>query len=272
MTPEEAKWMEQIMSLMRRYCEVVKTGLVARWDKLDVKIYDSETYEVIGGLLSRQATLTTELALSPSIWNGHIGPLVLRCMTDAHITLAWILRYSKERAKKYILYGLGQEKLYIEYLKAEYDSSTEKDERIKQMIEFKEKWLNAQRHDFLTEVNVGSWAGHNTREMAEEADCESLYRYAYVPFSGAAHNMWQHISLYNLKQCKNPLHKYHRVPTIIDPPIDPDFVYRSAKYVSKSYVLFDETLKIKIDTPLPVDWFVDEFDKLHENEKENASQ
>ena len=32
--------------------------------------------------------------------NGHIAPLILRCMTDAHITLAWILNDPQERAKK----------------------------------------------------------------------------------------------------------------------------------------------------------------------------
>lgn len=269
-TPEEKKWREEVMSLMRRYCDIVGAGLSERWARMDVEIYDSETYEVIGGLLSRQATLTTELASAPMIWSGHVGPLILRCMTDAHITLAWILRDPKERAKKYILYGLGQEKLYIEYLKAEYDSSEEKDERIKQMIEFKENWLNSQRRDIFTEVNVGSWAGLNTRDMAIEAGCESLYKFAYVPFSAVAHNMWQHVSLYNLQHCKNPLHKYHRVPTIIDAPIDPDFVYRSAKYVSKSFMLFDEVFNIKIETPLPIDWYIEEFNKMNDKlDKDN---
>jgi hypothetical protein len=103
----------------------------------------------------------------------------------------------------------------------------------------REGWLNSQRRDFMIEVNVGSWSGHNTREMAEQAGCETLYKYAYLPFSGVAHSMWQHIAIYNLKPCANALHKRHRIPTVAHVPLDPDYVYRSAKYVTRSYELFD---------------------------------
>jgi len=111
--------------------------------------------------------------------------------------------------------------------------------------------------------------------MVSEAGCEGLYNFAYTPFSGSAHNMWQHVSLYNLKPCLNPLHKYHKVPNIADAPIDPDFVYRSAKYIDRSYELFDSTFKIDVKTPLPHDWFVDEYNKLldsRESEVDNVTE
>lgn len=255
--------MNKVMEVMQSYCDVVKKGLDERWEKLPVEIYDTETYETIGGLMARQATLSIELAMSPSIWNGHIAPLVLRCMTDAHITLAWILGDPSERAKKYILYGLGQEKLQIEHLKADAEQD---DEQIRKMIEIKESWLNAQRRDFIIEVNVGNWAGLNTRDMAKESNCEGLYKFAYTPFSGVAHNMWQHISIYNLKPCSNPVHKYHKVPTIREAPTEPDFVYRSAKYVDRTYEAVDNKYGLNIETKMPLDHFVDEFDKLHDQE------
>lgn len=258
----------KVMDLMEAYCKIVEAGLYERWDKYKIEIYDAEIYEVIGGLLARQATLTTQLAKAPPIWNGHVAPLILRCMTDAHITLAWILRDPKERAKEYILHGLGQEKLFIEHLKTGAEESDRNHEQVEQLIEAKEAWLNSQRRDFLTEVNIGSWTGISTRDMAKEADCEGLYKFAYTPFSGPTHNMWQHISVYNLKACRNPLHKYHKVPTIIEDRSDPHYVYLSAKYVNKSYKLFDDTYNIKIETPLPLDWFVEEFNKLLKNEGE----
>lgn len=255
--------MNDVMEVMKSYCDVVEAGLNERWDKLPVEIYESETYEAIGGLMARQATLSIELALSPSIWTGHIAPLILRCMTDAHITLAWILVEPAERAKKYILYGLGQEKLQIEHLKADADTD---DEQIRQLIELKESWLNSQRRDFMTEVNVGNWAGLNTRQMAIESGCEGLYKFAYTPFSGVAHNMWQHVSVYNLKPCANPMHKFHKVATIREVPIDPDYVYRSAKYVDRTYKSIDEKYNLKIGTKMPLEYFVEEFDKLHDVE------
>lgn len=257
--------MNEIMKVMKSYCNIVKAGMHERWEKLPVKIYDSETYETIGGLMARQATLTIELAMSPSIWNGHIAPIVLRCMTDAHITLAWILNDPEERAKKYILYGLGQEKLQIEHLKTDADQD---DEQIKKLIEIKEFWLNSQRRDFLTEVNVGAWAGLTTREMAKESDCEGLYKFAYTPFSAVAHNMWQHISIYNLKPCSNPLHKFHKVPTVMEAPIDPDYVYRSAKYVHRTYEAIDSKYKLDIKTQMPLNYFIDEFNKLDDIEND----
>jgi Family of unknown function (DUF5677) len=138
-----------VIALMERYQKLVIKGLRERWRKFEIEIYDSETYEVIGGLLARQATLTVELAGAPQIWNTHIAPLILRSMTDAHITFAWILKSPTDRAKKYIIYGLGQDKLFVEYLKEgrEADKSDPIDEQIEKVIKFKEDWLNSQRRD-----------------------------------------------------------------------------------------------------------------------------
>lgn len=252
--------------LVSEYCEIIKRALDERWQKFNIKLYDSETYEVIGGLLARQVTLTTQLAMAPQIWNGHIAPLILRSMTDAHITLAWILCEPKDRAKKYILYGLGQTKLLIEHLKKSLDEQPNY-EQVKKMIEVKEMWLNSQRQDILIEVNVGSWSEISTREMAIDADCESIYHFAYVPFSGVAHNMWQHISFYNLEICRNPLHKYHKVPTITNPPLNIDFLYRSTKYVDRSFGLFDKVFNIKVETPMPLDWLMEKFENFSEKDE-----
>lgn len=252
--------LDDIMEVMQSYSSIVEKGMNERWEKLPLELYESETYEVIGGLMARQATLSIELAMSPSIWNGHLAPLVLRCMTDAHITLAWILFEPTERSKKYILYGLGQEKLQIEHLRAEADKD---DEQVHKMIEIKESWLNDQRRDFMTEVNVGNWAGLNTRQMAIEAGCEGLYKFAYTPFSGNAHNMWQHVSIYNLKPCINPLHKYHKVPEIRKVPIEPDYVYRAAKYIDRTYEAVDEKFKLDIKTKMPLNYLVEEYNKLN---------
>ena len=252
----------KIQKFIYAYCKNVENGLNERWRKIPVNLYHSEIYEAIGCLLARQATLTIYLAMSPTIWNGHIAPLILRCMTDAHITLAWILIEPHIRARKYILYGLGQEKLQIEHLIAKNEE--EHNERIEQMIEVKRIWLNSQRIDYLTEVDVGNWAGLNTREMAKEANCEGLYNFAYTPFSGASHNMWQHVSIYNAKQCANPMHKYHLVPDIIELGSDIDYVYRSAKYVTRSYIEIDKKYDLKIKETLPLNFFKDEYDKFNE--------
>lgn len=263
MTEDEKQWFEDLHQFMGQYVTIVVDGFYERWNMFPIDLYDAEKSEVIGGLLSRQATLSIELANSPLIWTGHVAPLILRCMTDVQITLAWILDNPEERVKQYILYGLGQEKLFIQYLKDRNPQDAMGiEDQIERMIQYKEQWLNSQRADYLTEVNVGSWSGKSTRDMARECGCENLYRYAYVPFSSVVHNMWPHISQYNMQQCTNPLHKFHKVPGLFDFKSDPDYVYRSAKYVSESYSIFDECYKLTIDTPLPQPWFEQEFQKL----------
>lgn len=257
---KETNDLESLLIFMDEYCSLIIEGFRERWGKWGIEIYDSEIYETIGGLLSRQVTLSMNLAAAPQIWNAHVAPLILRTMTDAHITLAWILLDPKERAKKYILYGLGQEKLYIEHLKSELVAE---DNQTNLIIEARESWLNSQRADFLTEVNVGNWAGLDTRQMASEADCQGLYKFAYTPFSGVIHNMWPHVSRYNLVRCENPLHKYHRVADILNAPSDPDYVYRSAKYVDRSFRAFDNKYNLAIQTPMPRDWFMREFKKIN---------
>lgn len=262
MDESATNWEEELPEVVSKYRDVVCDGLDERWKSIASELYEPEPHEVIGSLLARQATLTIQLAGAPQIWNGHIAPLILRCMADAQITLAWILKDPIERAKRYVLYGLGQEKLYIEHLKMGKISGEESE--VDQIIQTRENWLNDQRHDALTEVDVGSWSGMNTRDMAEESGCKSLYNYAYLPFSGVVHNMWQHIAVYNLKQCRNPLHKFHKVPTIAEVPPHPDFVYMSSKYVSLSFKAVDEKFALSCKAPYPVDWLFNELKKLSE--------
>jgi len=244
---------ELIHDFVQKYIEVVESGFESRWSQIKPEIYHNYIHECIGALLSRQATLTIEMAKAPSTWNGHVAPLFLRCMIDAYIALAWILEKPKERSKKYILYGLGQEKLFIEYLEKALNEEPDAydAESLKQMIKIRKAWLNSQLAEWATEVNVGSWSGMSTREMAKEIGRESIYQYAYVPFSGPVHNMWQHVGIYNVHQCLNPLHKFHLVPKIQHAPIHPDFMYRSAKYMAITFEIFDKKMGTKSDVILP---------------------
>ena len=135
----------------------------------------------------------------------------------------------------------------------------------------KKMWLSMQRADFLTEVNLGSWSGIPVRDMAQDADCDQLYRFAYAPFSAAVHSMWNHVSMFDLIHCINPLHKYHRVPMRTSIPLDPDYVYRSAKYVSRSYESVDAAYQLSVSVALPVEWLRTELTALHESGTDQES-
>ena len=59
---KEKSDIESILIFMDRYCSLIIEGFRERWKKWDIEIYDSETFEAIGGLLSRQVTLSIGLA------------------------------------------------------------------------------------------------------------------------------------------------------------------------------------------------------------------
>jgi hypothetical protein len=211
-----------------------------RQKKWSTDLTHNEVHEVIGALLARQVTLATQLASSFSNWNGHVAPLFLRTMADVYINIAWVLRDPDDRAKKFILFGLGQAKLELEHRRADLETKKAKSGEVER-IQMQEDWINQQRAIFLTDVNVGSWSGISTRTMAGEAGCIDFYNYVYTPFSSCTHSTWHHVARYNLIPCNNPLHRHHSVPAIIDLPADPHYLHLAARYLQKTFAKFDET-------------------------------
>lgn len=245
---------EEVRAFVDGFCENAKAGFSSRWSQVKTEVYDKRVHEAIGSLLARQVTLSIEMAKAPQIWTPHMAPLVLRSMTDLYITLSWILDDPVDRCAKYVSYGLGQHKLYIEYLIEQNRKSSDPD--VSELIKSMRAWLNSQLAEWATEVNVGSWSGISTRDMAKAIDGESIYKFAYMPWSGAVHNMWQHIGMYNVEQCVNPLHKFHLVPAVQSGSWHPDFMFRCAKYLTQTLEVFDDKMKISCDIPLPIDFFV----------------
>jgi len=244
--------MEELATLIEEYCSTACDEVDDRWRAWEIDLSKSEVHEVLGGLLSRQATLAIEIVSNPGIWTPHIAPVLLRAMIDAHITLKWLLLDPESRCQEYIRYGLGQIKLRIEHHKALWveESPSEPEKR---MVESLETWLESQRIGLLTEVNVGSWSQKKVRDMAIEANESNLYNFAYTPFSAAAHSMWHHIEQYNLEHCTNPLHRFHRIPAIIDMGLEPYNAYLAAKYFDKTLVTFDAAFDLGVSPPTSFD-------------------
>lgn len=257
---------KKLLKIIKEYIDSVRGELNTRWNAWPLNMLQVEKHEVIGALLARQVTLATQLASAPPLWNGHTATLILRAMVDNYINLAWIFhKDSLNRSKKFIEYGLGQQKLVIEHRKQELKKRGVKDVENEPSIKALEDWVNSQRYTFLTTVNVGQWAEMDSRKMAEEANCLDLYRFAYTPFSSSVHNMWNHVSRYNLIVCTNPLHRLHKIPIDPDMPMDMDYLYRAAKYVEKAFNLFDRKIGIKIKMESSFKKLKDNLDKL-ENE------
>jgi hypothetical protein len=246
MTVGKEQLNEAIWSALDNFIDYISGRLWARWDLWQGDREDHNFHEVIGGLLSRQVNLTSELAGNPRIWNSNMAPLVLRSMVEALITASWILEDPQTRSESFILYGLGQEKLLLEHHKALLTEEGLDPNKDQEMQEW-EEWLNSQRRTSLTEVNVGDWAGLDLRKRAEEAGQLDLHRIDYARWSGAVHNMWQHLLRFNLQQCQNPLHGFHRVPLLPRLSLDPYFLQWAAMYLDRTFAVFDEKTGVRID-------------------------
>ncbi|WP_038529749.1 DUF5677 domain-containing protein [Formosa agariphila] len=255
-----------ITSCINNYVENVRSSLKIRWNKWDKNLIEHSTYEVIGGILARQCSLAIQLSTNLQMWNEEIAPIILRTMADNHINLAWILVNPKEHSEKFIIHGLGQLKLDLEHRKNNLDETMKGE--IEEYIEREEQFINSQKYTFLTEVNLGSWSGLNTRKMAEEAGIIDFYNYVYQPFSNCTHSTWAHISKYNTDLSKNPLHKFFRHPIIIDFEPHINYLNLAGKYLDKSMREFDRVFKLNINEDSAFDILLKELNELS-SEKNN---
>jgi hypothetical protein len=221
--------------------ERIRQELRVRCEAYTPDFREPEVFTVLTALLARQATLAIEFVSAPQLWNSHSAPLFLRAMADVHITLSWILLDPKTRVRQYIDHGLGQAKLELEHRKSRLASSDEESrEALEQMIQSHETWINVQRWNFLVEVNVGAWSGKTTRQMAEEAEILDFYNYVYTPFSQCVHSTWYHVGRHNSAPSRSSLTRQLWVPGLPELSSDPWNLNLTAKYLDKSFNLFDE--------------------------------
>lgn len=244
---------------LTEYIDNIMHGLDERWEKTPVDLYDSVPFEVLGALIARQSSLAIELARAPQVWTPTSAPLYLRTMVEGLITIRWICGDFVDRAKKFYLYGLGQHKLQLEHNKLSLESDPD-NKLLQEMVEMGRSWLESQRREFFTDVDVGAWAGKSVREMAKECDSEELYKFAYSGFSAGVHSTWEHLGKFNVGYCSNVLHKLHRVPIVPNDQPELDYLYRATKYIHQSFEAYDKFFKIDPETVMPLEWFSNQAD------------
>ena len=246
----------EIWPLIENYCKNVDQELTARLEAWPPDFAHIHVHEVIGGMLARQATLAKDVARAPVLWTGHSAPILLRAIADAYINTAWLLLDPVERCRNFIMFGLGQAKLELEHRRAQIGAreSTPQEAAI---LEAGERWIDNQRIGWLLDVDLGRWSSLSVRQMAEEANCIDFYNYVYMPFSACAHSMWHHISRYDLRECGNPLHRYHRRPISEASVPDIHYLTLAAKYWSKTISTFDRAHGFVIPGPSSYETLID---------------
>ena len=266
---ESGQGFQKVREIVTGYQKRLYGEIETRIGRWSLDLTQREVHEVVGGLLARQATLGIQLASSPGIWNGHVAPVILRTMAETLITVAWIVDEPVERARMFIHHGLGQEKLEIEHRREQLKKSG-RDPEQDPVVQHRRAWLDSQRREALTEINLGSWSRISVRQMAEECGCLDLYRYVYTPFSAATHSTWQHVARYNLVHCESPLHRHHRIPWVYPAELDPDYLYRGAKYVENTFRRFETAFGLDAPQHTALEFLEAEIDKLGEEEQESS--
>ena len=251
----------ELQRISDEYMMYSKAAVEKRWEVWVTGLENQSAHEAIGGLLARQASLANSLIIVPNAWTMAIGPLVLRTMIEAHVTIAWIFSDFEINSARYRDYGLGQLKLLIEKRKealVREGKSVENDETIKAM----EHFLSWQKSSDFTIVNVGSWSGISFRDMGHEVGLPNMVDISYATHSAAVHSTWNYVSQWNMRLCQNPLHRFHFLPDVGYFLISPKFVIDAAMYFEKSLNLFDEKTGVICNADSPYEFLKQEFTNL----------
>ena len=256
MTCGESDKSVDLWPLIERYCADVDRELGARLDVWRPDFAQIHVHEAIGGMLARQATLAKDVACSPALWTGHSSPILLRAMADVYINVAWMLLNPVERCNKFILFGLGQAKLELEHRRAQI-GAREPTPQEAATLEAAQRWIDGQRIGWLLDVDLGKWSSISVRQMAEEANCIDFYNYVYTPFSACVHSMWHQVARYDLVECSNPLHRYHRRPASEARIPDIHYLTLAAKYWDKTLGTFDQIFALAMPLPSSYETLID---------------
>jgi len=131
------------------------------------------------------------------------------------ILLRWMDSAGDEWFERYQRYGAGKRKLARKHLEALADELGEAaPDEIQQAIDHQ---LRKEVGDALDvqEVSLDStFAGRTLRQMAEECGALDLYRHVFQSASSIVHGEWWTIDDYTMQRCMNPLHRFHRMPSL----------------------------------------------------------
>lgn len=189
-------------------------SLLNRRAKID--LYDPTLDEVRLGLLARSLRLFVLLCEDCNLWARDTSGIMLRCLADTVITFVYLVRCGTPADyKAFRDYGDGQEKLLMLHLQDTHEGDTSVEGRSAADIADSLGGFAVE----LTNIELGAWSKSDTRTLATKAGLEKLYRLVFTPSSGDVHGTWASLKSANLCYCKEPLHRFHRLPALAEPPL-----------------------------------------------------
>jgi hypothetical protein len=217
---------------------VAESYLGALATRVPCDLYDPTRDEIFFGLISRAVRLYILLNTDPNTWARDVFGIFLRCLADTVITFAYLAKNGKpEDFLAFRKYGEGQEKLIMLHLQDNYPEGRDLVGRNVENISDELGDFNAE----FIDIELGSWSGKDTRRLAQEAGLEKIYRLVFSPSSGDLHGSWLSLKHSNLLRCREPLHRFHRLPHHFEPLL---FV----GYINAATTIFSECIDIATQT------------------------
>ena len=69
------------------------------------------------------------------------------------------------------------------------------------------------------EIDLSGWTKKKPRELSIKAGFEDYYKLVYDPASADVHGTWTSLKKTNLSHCQIALHRFHKMPTLVEPPL-----------------------------------------------------
>jgi hypothetical protein len=185
-----------------------------------VDLHRPAKHEVVSGLVSRAARAVAAIVRSPHQWSGEHASSTFRLLVETTIVITWMEMKGGEIHEQYQSYGNGKAKLMRQHYQTLIeDLPQDRPKLIDDWAEHLDRKTGGDWGEQFQAVNLDStFSGVSVRQMAEEAGLSDLYRHLYQPNSGIAHGEWWALEDYAMQRCANPLHLFHRIPSL-----DPEF-------------------------------------------------
>jgi hypothetical protein len=215
---------------VRSYIQQLRTNL--RPD-----LYDPARDEILFGLFTRIARLYLLLCEDVNLWARDVSGIVLRCIADSAISFGYLVTSgTKEDVRRFIEYGEGQQKLLMLHLQDNYPDARSVEGLSSEDLAS----ISGSFQPELIDIELGHWTKKDTRRLASEAGMDRLYRLVFSPTSSDVHGTWFSLKNSNLIVCKEPLHRFHRLPHLAEPPFFVDTAL-------VAQALYEHCLKLGVD-------------------------
>lgn len=199
---------------MERAATQIREYLHTLQHRVPIDVYDPTRDEILFGLFARSSRLLVLLLEDPYLWARDIGSILLRCLADTVITFVHLAQKgTTEDFARFIEYGEGQQKLLMLHLQDNHPGKKSPEGASMEDLEASFSTMP----EFI-DIELGHWAGKDARRMAADVGLEHLYRLVFTPASSDVHGTWLALKKSHLTYCEEPLHRYHRLPDLTEPP------------------------------------------------------